>query len=203
MPVARPTRTAVAPEALISVTVPTLERGPPPSGFWSTTTARPRCSTASTSGCRTGGRNARTNRLKWSWSWRCASAPMVSKTSDDLPEPDTPVTTVMARLGMLSDTSLRLCSRAPRTSMDPFTRRRPRGGCAWAGLHGGSAGRHPGRWCHAGRRPSGSRGVPCGVAPLRWPEVSDPHTPGSARAPARPYHPPCPATRTRSSPCSA
>src|SRR5262245_11600297 len=46
---------------------------------------------------------------------------MVSNTSDDLPEPDTPVNTVIARLGMRSETSLRLCSRAPRTSMNPGT----------------------------------------------------------------------------------
>ena len=47
------------------------------------------------------------------------SAAMVSKTSDDLPEPDTPVTTVSLRLGMSTDTSRRLFSRAPRTSMHP------------------------------------------------------------------------------------
>ena len=81
---------------------------------------------ASASGCRTAGRKLRTNRLKCSWSWRCASAPMVSNTRDDLPEPDTPVKTVMARLGMRSETSLRLCSRAPRTSMNSVTPGRPR-----------------------------------------------------------------------------
>src|SRR5262245_48123337 len=43
---------------------------------------------------------------------------MVSNTSDDLPEPLTPVNTVILCLGMSSETSLRLCSRAPRTSMN-------------------------------------------------------------------------------------
>jgi hypothetical protein len=45
------------------------------------------------------------------------SAAMVPKTSDDLPEPETPVKTVSRRLGMSTQTSARLFSRAPRTSM--------------------------------------------------------------------------------------
>src|SRR3712207_8720970 len=49
--------------------------------------------------------------LKVSFNWRCASAAMVSKTSDDFPEPDTPVKTVICCLGMSSETSLRLFSR--------------------------------------------------------------------------------------------
>ena len=44
--------------AAMSVAVPTVERGPPPSRFWSTTTARPRCSTASVSGWRDRGQEA-------------------------------------------------------------------------------------------------------------------------------------------------
>src|SRR5579884_1427007 len=43
---------------------------------------------------------------------------MVSKTSDDLPEPDTPVTTVSRLCGIASETSLRLWTRAPRMKMD-------------------------------------------------------------------------------------
>src|SRR6185436_8493473 len=46
---------------------------------------------------------------------RCDSAAMVPKTSDDLPDPDTPVKTVSRRLGMSTLTSLRLFSRAPWT----------------------------------------------------------------------------------------
>src|SRR5687767_7092290 len=43
---------------------------------------------------------------------------MVSNTSDDFPDPDTPVNTVTFCLGMFSEISLRLFSRAPRTSMN-------------------------------------------------------------------------------------
>jgi hypothetical protein len=42
---------------------------------------------------------------------------MVSKTRDDLPEPETPVKTVNRRFGMSRETPLRLFSRAPRTWM--------------------------------------------------------------------------------------
>src|SRR5580658_6374688 len=41
---------------------------------------------------------------------------MVSKARLDLPEPDSPVKTIMASLGRSSETSFRLCSRAPRTT---------------------------------------------------------------------------------------
>ncbi len=40
---------------------------------------------------------------------------------DDLPEPDTPVKTVMRRFGMRSEMPLRLFSRAPRISMYSVT----------------------------------------------------------------------------------
>ncbi len=46
---------------------------------------------------------------------RCDSAAIVPKTSEDLPEPDTPVNTVRRRFGTSSDTSARLFSLAPRT----------------------------------------------------------------------------------------
>src|SRR3712207_3347398 len=45
------------------------------------------------------------------------SAAIVPKTSEDLPEPDTPVNTDSRRFGMSTDTSARLFSRAPRTRM--------------------------------------------------------------------------------------
>src|SRR5208282_2608006 len=57
------------------------------------------------------------NMLKFSFIWRCASVATVSKTIDDLPEPETPVKMVILRLGMRSETFLRLFSRAPRISM--------------------------------------------------------------------------------------
>jgi hypothetical protein len=41
----------------------------------------------------------------------------VSKASEDLPEPLTPVTTVNRSMGMLKSTFLRLLTRAPRTMM--------------------------------------------------------------------------------------
>jgi hypothetical protein len=46
--------------------------------------------------------------LKFSSIWRCASVAMVSKTIDDLPEPETPVKIVILRLGMRSETFFRL-----------------------------------------------------------------------------------------------
>src|SRR5215470_13192957 len=42
---------------------------------------------------------------------------MVSKASEDFPEPETPVTTVSALCGISTSMSLRLCTRAPRTMM--------------------------------------------------------------------------------------
>src|SRR3569623_26367 len=42
---------------------------------------------------------------------------MVSKASDDLPEPDRPVNTTSWSRGIVTSTFLRLCSRAPRMVM--------------------------------------------------------------------------------------
>src|ERR1700722_11058214 len=42
---------------------------------------------------------------------------MVSKASEDLPEPDRPVSTVRVSRGISTSTFLRLCSRAPRMEM--------------------------------------------------------------------------------------
>ncbi len=46
---------------------------------------------------------------------RWPSAKTISKARVDLPEPDTPVTTVSSRCGMLSEIFFRLFSRAPVT----------------------------------------------------------------------------------------
>src|SRR5918995_4477887 len=46
---------------------------------------------------------------------RCDSAAIVPNTSDDLPEPETPVKTVSRRLGISTLTSFRLLTRAPWT----------------------------------------------------------------------------------------
>src|SRR4051794_10226391 len=43
---------------------------------------------------------------------------MVSKASDDLPEPESPVITTSESRGSSTSTSLRLCSRAPVTTME-------------------------------------------------------------------------------------
>ncbi len=53
---------------------------------------------------------------KTSLSWRWDSLAIVSKTSDDLPDPDTPVTTVSAGDGMLTVTPVRLFVRASWTT---------------------------------------------------------------------------------------
>jgi hypothetical protein len=60
------------------------------------------------------------NMLKFSFIWRCASVATVSKTSDDLPEPETPVKMVILRLGIRSETFLRLFSRP--ANLDVFLR---------------------------------------------------------------------------------
>src|SRR5579872_535840 len=98
----------------MSVIVPTVEWDPPPRCFWSTTIAMLRFSMASASGWAYRGRKLRTNVLKVSFNWRRASEAMVSKTMDDLPDPDTPVKIVILRFGMHNDTFFRLFSRAPR-----------------------------------------------------------------------------------------
>ena len=71
----------------------------------------------STSGRPTFGMNDWTNAVYVSLISRWDSAAIVPNTSDDLPDPETPVKTVIARLGMSTETSRRLFSRAPRTSM--------------------------------------------------------------------------------------
>ena len=45
---------------------------------------------------------------------------MVSNASEDLPEPDRPVSTTSSPRGMSTLTFFRLCSRAPRTRMKRF-----------------------------------------------------------------------------------
>ena len=47
---------------------------------------------------------------------RCPSAKIVSKARLDFPEPDKPVKTIRDSRGSSIETSLRLCSRAPRTT---------------------------------------------------------------------------------------
>src|SRR4029077_4614037 len=68
-----------------------------------------------------------TNALYVSLIIRCDSAAMVAKTSELLPEPDTPVNTVRRRLGSSTLMSLRLFSRAPVTRIRSWV---SAGGCA-------------------------------------------------------------------------
>jgi hypothetical protein len=56
--------------------------------------------------------------LKFSFSNRVDSAAIVSKTIDDLPDPDTPVKIVIFRFGMRKDTFLRLFSLAPEITIN-------------------------------------------------------------------------------------
>ncbi len=48
----------------------------------------------------------------------CPSAKIVSKASDDFPEPETPVITTNLFRGTTTSIFLRLCSRAPRMTME-------------------------------------------------------------------------------------
>src|SRR5215471_4457881 len=73
----------------------------------------------STSGCPCRGRKFCTNVGNVSLSRRWDSAAIVSNTSDDFPEPETPVKTVILRRGMSTEMFWRLFSRAPRTWMAP------------------------------------------------------------------------------------
>ncbi len=100
-----------------SVAVPTVERALAPMRSWSTMIAALRLCSASTSGRDRLGMKPWTNAVYVSSISRLDSAAIVSKTSEDLPEPDTPVKTVSRRFGMSRETPLRLFSRAPRTWM--------------------------------------------------------------------------------------
>src|SRR5688572_6527962 len=72
-------------------------------------------SRTSTSGRAIDGMKFCRNALYVSLISRCDSAAIVPNTSDDLPEPETPVNTVNRRLGISTLTSFRLFSRAPCT----------------------------------------------------------------------------------------
>jgi hypothetical protein len=63
------------------------------------------------------GSRLRMNQVNVSFSWRCDSTAMVSKTTDDFPDPETPVKTVSRPFRIRRVTSWRLFSRAPVTWM--------------------------------------------------------------------------------------
>src|SRR5919112_4591466 len=96
--------------------VPTVERGLRLVDFWSIETAGERPSMKSTSGLSICPRNCRAYADSDSTYRRWPSAKIVSKARLDLPDPDSPVNTIRLFRGRSRLTSLRLCSRAPRTT---------------------------------------------------------------------------------------
>ena len=94
--------------------VPTVDRGLRDVDFWSMETAGDSPSMKSTSGLSIWPRNWRAYADRLSTYRRWPSAKIVSKARLDLPDPDSPVKTISASRGRSSETSLRLCSRAPR-----------------------------------------------------------------------------------------
>src|SRR5688572_24571169 len=72
----------------------------------------------STSGFSICSRNCRAYADRDSTYRRCPSAKIVSKASEDLPDPLTPVITTNLLRGTTTSMFLRLCSRAPRMTMD-------------------------------------------------------------------------------------
>src|SRR2546430_1394556 len=77
-----------------------------------------RPSIESTSGFSICSRNCRAYADSDSTYLRCPSAKIVSKASDDFPEPDTPVMTTNLLRGTTTSMFLRLCSRAPRMTIE-------------------------------------------------------------------------------------
>lgn len=94
--------------------VPTVERVLPPIRRWSMTITGVRPSMCSTSGRVHFGSRFLAKGGKVSLSWYPASAAIVSNTSEDFPEPDTPTRTTRRLRGMSRSTSRRLFVRAPR-----------------------------------------------------------------------------------------
>lgn len=78
-------------------------------------------SSTSTSGRAVEGMNPWTNELYVSLISRWDSAATVENTSEDFPEPETPVKTVRRRLGISIEMSCRLFCRAPRACL-PYVR---------------------------------------------------------------------------------
>src|ERR671932_677188 len=81
---------------------------------------------------------------------------MVSKARLDLPEPDSPVITISALRGILRCRSLRLCSRAPETTISPcdLTASSLRGRLAGAATGPATSGRRLPAGAGGGRRPA-------------------------------------------------
>ena len=104
------------------VTVPRVDREFAPMRSWSTMIAVVSPSSTSTSGRGIEGMNPCTKELYVSLISRWDSAATVENTSEDFPEPDTPVKTVRRRLGISIEMSCRLFCRAPSTRMTSWAR---------------------------------------------------------------------------------
>ena len=96
-----------------------MERFPRAMLFWSTAMAGERPSIESTSGFWSPPRNWRAYAESVSRNRRCPSRKSVSKASEDLPEPETPVIATSAPRGRLTSTERRLFWRAPRIPISP------------------------------------------------------------------------------------
>src|ERR1700756_4884211 len=94
--------------------VPTVDRGLRLAPLWAIETAGESPSMKSTSGLSICPRNCLAYADSDSTYRRCPSAKIVSKARLDLPDPDNPVKTIRALRGRSSESSFRLCSRAPR-----------------------------------------------------------------------------------------
>lgn len=101
----------------ISVIVPTVERALPPTCRWSMTIAVVRFSITSASGRSYLGIRLRTKAGRVSFSCRWDSTARVSNTTEDFPDPETPVKTVSFLFGMRRSTPLRLFCRASPSTM--------------------------------------------------------------------------------------
>ncbi len=86
-----------------------LDRGVRPIGDWSTPTTLSSCSVPVIRRCRPRGSLV-------PFSWFASAGYSTSLTSDDLPDPDTPVTATKVPSGTVTSMSRRLCSRAPSTT---------------------------------------------------------------------------------------
>src|SRR3546814_15839462 len=94
---------------------------------------------------------------------------MVSKASDDLPEPDSPVITTSLLRGRVTSIFFRLCSRAPRIAITgpcgPFGIKKARpfgagvGGFRWFGISGGGGPPQSSMWGNGEGKSSAPRGA--------------------------------------------
>ena len=104
-------------KSYISVTVPTVERGLCEIVFCSIDMDGESPSILSTSGLSIPPMNCLAYADSVSMKRLCPSAYIVSNASDDLPEPESPVNTINESLGRSTSMFLRLCTRAPFTTI--------------------------------------------------------------------------------------